>query len=775
MSRGAILRNICLLWLLMITASTATEYNFSIDSLEKQDPYHYSYPGLNTLTVNQYFSLPLFTVYIYDEGSENILVIPEATPTLALGKIPDSLKNAENPATYAAESPAVALAFPPEMGNCLYNIQKITLKGIPYLAVTILPVTVGPDGTLWLHTQINVNGIGISKDAVRQAALAGIFEGAAKAGEYERTQDETGIYGLPLDAEFVIVTTENLVPEYERLAEFKNAIGLSTGIALMDTVAVYYEGIDRAAQLRTYLTAFHSHGGRYVLIGGDDVNMPVRYLYYYNTSVPPTDPYVLMPSDLYFADLTGDWDKDGDGIWGEPTHDAPDIIPELVVGRVPLRQPGQVAAYVDKVIQYQTAPGRDDFSYLTKTLFFSSDQMRDYPEAGQHNYIAEAIPSYIEVDTTATVELPDGYSLRPTNPGGVESVDILSQGYGMVQIIAHGRIDGFRVRASRYGDWPYSNILTQEIGAGHGCIDSLPADGKTSLYYSLSCQVGGFDLDTLDGSPASFSFIEGILATPEKGAVGMVAYTRWGWVYSSYFLQKSFTGHLFNDAFGSAPRAMTLSWLDYPYYRDLIYGQNFYGDPTVMTYLTRPEKLKAEVLADSLGHFVEVFTSEGHLIEGARVCLSVAGNIIEEGLSDESGLYHIIDSLEYGIDYVITAVKESHTVARSIYTPSLVTDVEDDVDNLPTQFILGQNYPNPFNMSTAIQFSVPARGDADLEIFNILGQNVHSEVISCPGPGDYTVRWEAVDWHGRALPTGIYFYRLEMDGIAETRKMLLLK
>ena len=41
---------------------------------------------------------------------------------------------------------------------------------------------------------------------------------------------------------------------------------------------------------------------------------------------------------------------------------------------------------------------------------------------------------------------------------------------------------------------------------------------------------------------------------------------------------------------------------------------------------------------------------------------------------------------------------------------------------VPREFKLEQNHPNPFNSNTTIRFSVPARGDVELSIYNLAGQ-----------------------------------------------------
>jgi len=100
-----------------------------------------------------------------------------------------------------------------------------------------------------------------------------------------------------------------------------------------------------------------------------------------------------------------------------------------------------------------------------------------------------------------------------------------------------------------------------------------------------------------------------------------------------------------------------------------------------------------------------------------------------------------------------------------------ITDTDDTVLDVPTEFELSQNYPNPFNPSTKIQFSIPAAGKYAMKIYNILGQEVAELLNEQMNPGKYTF-----DFNARGLASGIYFYRLIGDNkVNITKKMILLR
>lgn len=71
-------------------------------------------------------------------------------------------------------------------------------------------------------------------------------------------------------------------------------------------------------------------------------------------------------------------------------------------------------------------------------------------------------------------------------------------------------------------------------------------------------------------------------------------------------------------------------------------------------------------------------------------------------------------------------------------------------------------YPNPFNPSLEIPF-VLGRDvtDVRLVVYNILGQPVRTLVDEPLAAGEHRVFWDGRDDEGHALPTGVYFHRLE--------------
>jgi len=85
-------------------------------------------------------------------------------------------------------------------------------------------------------------------------------------------------------------------------------------------------------------------------------------------------------------------------------------------------------------------------------------------------------------------------------------------------------------------------------------------------------------------------------------------------------------------------------------------------------------------------------------------------------------------------------------------------------------YVLDQNYPNPFNSQTTLEYALTDPSDVLLEVYNINGQLISTLVDSEQSEGRYEVFFDA-----SGLASGVYLYRIIVDGKADTRKLLLVK
>jgi len=100
---------------------------------------------------------------------------------------------------------------------------------------------------------------------------------------------------------------------------------------------------------------------------------------------------------------------------------------------------------------------------------------------------------------------------------------------------------------------------------------------------------------------------------------------------------------------------------------------------------------------------------------------------------------------------------------------------------LPDKYALSSNFPNPFNPSTTVEFSLPKESSVDIWVYNSVGQVVHTYSYGALPAGFHNYTWLAKSQSNLALPSGIYFLRLQATALADKEvfnksiKMLLVR
>ncbi len=135
-------------------------------------------------------------------------------------------------------------------------------------------------------------------------------------------------------------------------------------------------------------------------------------------------------------------------------------------------------------------------------------------------------------------------------------------------------------------------------------------------------------------------------------------------------------------------------------------------------------------------------------------------------------------SLSYGGQSTGVAI-ENISVSTNEAAADLIVDesaiAAGQLVQIPQSIELGQNYPNPFNPVTTIRFSNQFDAQVKLEIINILGQNVATILDEYLSAGSHSVIWEACDYGGAPVASGVYFYKMSAGTQRATKRMLLVR
>lgn len=101
-----------------------------------------------------------------------------------------------------------------------------------------------------------------------------------------------------------------------------------------------------------------------------------------------------------------------------------------------------------------------------------------------------------------------------------------------------------------------------------------------------------------------------------------------------------------------------------------------------------------------------------------------------------------------------------------------LTDVSDNINQTPREYILYQNYPNPFNPSTKISWQMPESGYVTIAIYDILGREIETIINDYYEAGNHSTVYNI---NLSRLSSGAYFYQLKTNSFVDRKKMMLIK
>ena len=147
--------------------------------------------------------------------------------------------------------------------------------------------------------------------------------------------------------------------------------------------------------------------------------------------------------------------------------------------------------------------------------------------------------------------------------------------------------------------------------------------------------------------------------------------------------------------------------------------------------------------------------------------LSNLGIIYHDYLDKKAEAYGYFNELakNYPESRLTKAIQRFYNIKSDGYDKSSTTE-----ETVITETKLFANYPNPFNPSTVIKYQLSEASQVNLKVYDVMGREVTTLVNSFQNKGSYDVTFNA-----NGFSSGIYFYKLDVNGKQHMNKMLLMK
>ncbi|HEC72125.1 MAG TPA: hypothetical protein ENI36_00810 [Thermoplasmatales archaeon] len=236
------------------------------------------------------------------------------------------------------------------------------IRGYSYARIRFYPFTY-KNNRLTLHTRVTIKiyytkqNKTVAFDSLMDDELSRVIYNYNEIKSFY-TYKPRNISELSPHYDYVIITSDNLVDALSDFKNYKEGLGYSVKIVTTSWIYENYKdnGEDKAKAIRDFLQDKYLYnngwGIEYVLLVGSKKTIPMRYC---NPLSDNTD--LRTPTDMYYADLSGGWDSDGDGLYGECWDDDPHFTAEVYVGRIPFDNANMVKSICDKIKDFEEDGG----------------------------------------------------------------------------------------------------------------------------------------------------------------------------------------------------------------------------------------------------------------------------------------------------------------------------------------------------------------------------------------------------------------------------------
>jgi hypothetical protein len=252
--------------------------------------------------------------------------------------------------------------------------------------------------------------------------------------------------------DMVIITAEKYQSYAQELADHKNTLGIDTTVKTVESVlsdAAYSSGRDDQEKIKLFIKdALEDWGIHYVLLFGGRKGQTLQWDIPERLSkCDDQSGEYGYSTDLYYADIYKeglvfeDWDSNGNDIFAEfrgLNKDKMDYIPDVVIGRIPVRSLKNAEVVVNKIINYETSTLG---SWFYNAVGISGDTI---PPARAEWAVPGLYEGEMETEVTEGLLQEIGFTFERLwtsngNFAGPEDIrDAFRDGAGFVHFAGHG-------------------------------------------------------------------------------------------------------------------------------------------------------------------------------------------------------------------------------------------------------------------------------------------------------------------------------------------------
>ncbi|MGY5872316.1 MAG: C25 family cysteine peptidase [Candidatus Thorarchaeota archaeon] len=520
----------------------------------------------------------------------------------------------------------------------IIHSTEVGIAGQPALYLTLYPLQYNPtldQGNLALQMEIQVT-----------------FDRVVSLSEVVTPPESQ--FGYEVGGNYVIVVDSAFVSAVTDFVDWKTSIGWDVSVRTVQDIYALYSGRDNAEDLRDFIVDEYSTNGTlyYLLVGDGDI-VAAREVW------DPMDAGMGLDngteaSDLYFECLDGDWDSNGNDLFGE-MDDTVDLFPEVSVGRLPVQTPDQAEHTLAQIISIESNPEPgswiDDFMLIAPDCFGPGDGVNMVEEVLNQKHL---IGSFFDVDT-----------FYPTD-GSLSNAQVVSRinaGVGLIDFFDHGA----------YDVWVGALTVAEALGLTNG--------DKAAFAFGMACETAAFDAESVEPTIG-----EAFFRAPSGGYHTYIAATRIAWAGYHCFdgfhhrFWDLFFADIFDDRVANPKSSMmaalyemaTVFDVNVGTTRETIYHAIYFGDPTI--HMSWKQDVTTDTTAVGINEEVTVDGTCLQFQSGIPLTGSVNITVKDPiGRDVFSGAETLNGLGEYSVSFFTNELSGNYTVETTVGLPFVYT------------------------------------------------------------------------------------------------------
>ncbi len=509
--------------------------------------------------------------------------------------------------------------------------------------------------------------------------------------------------------EVLIISKNQYEANFEDIRKVYSQRGLKSQFHNLNDIYNSMTGVDNPEKIRNFIIQeYQTHQIKHVLLAGDAEVVPYRGFYCeVQSSQFITDDNI--PSDIYYSALDGNWNTDGDELWGEIDED--DLLPEVSVARLPFSNNQELLNMLHKIKMYQENP---IVTELNNPLL-AGEYLYENPQTWGSDYLNLLVGNHSDngYETTGIPENSPYKTLyaKEQEWGQAELLMEINSGHPFIHHSGHSSTD-YTMFLFNY------DITNNNFNYVNG------ADHNYPLVYTHGCICGDFSADDC---------IAEEMLKINNFAAGFIGNSRYGWFNEgqtegpSTHIHREFMNALYAEKqnnIGTAhmrSKYETAQWVNAPNQHEegairwCFYDCNVLSDPTLPIWTDTPTDIQVNYLkniAPNIPYKISISSVDAPL-SGVNCVVFQNDKIIGSAKTNENGIAQINIDAQTANPGAAKLIITGYNILKTVYDINVV--------NNPATFINISNYTiNDYNNNGQVD-------NNESQTFNMTFENLGSQ------------------------------------------------